>query len=102
MVDGFWFSAMLGAGIGGMYGLSAYFMSRSALHKSNRAFMVLVLGGMSARLFLTLIVIAIILVVVPIDKTVFVTTFFALFLVGLVLEITILHRRQSGTAKRTD
>ncbi len=99
MADGFWFSALLGAGIGGIYGISAYLISRSALQKSNRTFLLLVLGGMSARLFLTLAVITIILIAVPVDKPVFVIAFLALFVVGLVIETLILHRRTPGGAK---
>lgn len=94
MVNGFWFSALIGVGLGVMYGLSAYLASRTAMNRSHRSFMLLVLGGMMARLFLTILIITLILLLVPVNKLVFVVSFFVIFVIGLTLEIVILHRRQ--------
>lgn len=94
MVNGFWFSALIGVGLGVMYGLSAYLASRTAMNRSHRSFMLLVLGGMMARLFLTILIITLILLLVPVNKLVFVVSFFVIFVIGLALEILILHRRQ--------
>ena len=94
MMIGFWFSALIGISLGVGYGLSAIFVTRLAMDRPNRTFMVLVLGGMMARLFVTLLIITLILLLVPVDTMVFIVSFFVLFVVGLTLEVYLLHRRQ--------
>jgi hypothetical protein len=94
MMNGFWFSALIGIGLGVFYGLSAIFVTSWAMNKSHRSFMLLVLGGMMARLFVTILAITLILLLVPVDTMVFIISFFVLFVVGLVLEVVLLHRRQ--------
>ena len=101
MTEGFWFSALTGAGIAGLYSLAALFLGRIAVGSSQRAFMMLVLGGMVARIFVTLILLTLILLLTSLDSTALLAGFFIVFTIGLTAETIILHRQQSNIQKNS-
>ena len=98
MVDEFWISAIFGIITGGIYVLSGYVSLRLALKRSNQSLMMVVFGGMALRLFVAVSAIALIFALAPIDQKIFLAAFFVVFVIGLVLEISVLHR-QSDTTK---
>jgi len=91
MVESIWFGALAGISIGGLYTLSSYLTVRIALGKSDRMFMMLVLGGMAVRLFVTMLILALILAVAPVHRTALVAGFIVSFIAGLIIEIRLLH-----------
>jgi len=100
MTEGFWpesiwLSALVGAGIAGLYSLGALWLGKIAIRSSQRAFMMLVLGGMVARIFVTLILLTIILLLTSLESTALLAGFFIVFAIGLTAETIILHRRQN-------
>ncbi len=97
MEEGFWFSALIGLGIGAMYVLMVFLGLRLALRQKKHSFMAVVLGGMALRLFLAVGVIAIIVAVTDVDKVVFLATFLGVFLIGMIVEVVFLHQH-SGSA----
>jgi hypothetical protein len=101
MTEGFWFSALIGVGIAGLYSLAALFLGRIAVGSSQRAFMMLVLGGMVARIFVTLILLTLILLLTSLDSTALLAGFFIVFTIGLTAETIILHRQQSNIQKNS-
>lgn len=99
MIETIWFGSIAGLSIGGLYTLSSYLTVRYAIGKSDRMFMMLVLGGMAARLFVTMLILALILALVPVHRTALVAGFFISFTAGLIVEIRLLHSssgRSSG------
>ena len=96
MVESIWFGALAGLSIGGLYTLSSYLTIRIALGKSDRIFMTLVLGGLAVRLFVTMLILALILALVPVNRTALVAGFFISFIAGLIVEIRLLHSRQAA------
>ncbi|NNF03795.1 MAG: hypothetical protein HKN17_04950 [Rhodothermales bacterium] len=96
MVQSIWFGATAGLTIGGLYTLSSYLTIRFAFAKSNRQFMMLVLGGTAVRLFVTVLILALILALAPVHRTALVAGFFISFIAGLIVEIRLLHSRQAS------
>lgn len=96
MEEGFWFSAVLGLGIGGVYVLLIFLGLKLALRQKKHSFMLFIFGGMTVRLFLSVAAIALIIALVPIEKAVFLTAFLGVFLIGLIVEVVILHRQQGS------
>ncbi len=70
---------------------------RLALGRSKQSFMLFVFGGMAFRLFLAVAAIALIIALVTVNNVVFLAAFFGVFLIGLVLEIAVLHRHSDST-----
>lgn len=64
--------------------------------------MMIVMGGMVARLFVALIILTLILVFAPIHKVAFLLGFFVIFTIGLTLEIVTLHRQQQAISQQGD
>lgn len=84
---------VLGAGLGVAYGASSLLINRWALRfDEHRAFMIVSIGGLVLRLTGALLVVAITLLFTSTPVTPFVGTFFIIFVLGLALEIAILHR----------
>ena len=100
MGEGFWFSAILGLGIGGIYVLLVFLGLRVALRRKKHSFMNIIFGGMAIRLFLSVAAIAIVIALAPVDKAVFLTVFLGVFLIGLIVEVVLLHRQQGSPQKR--
>ena len=100
MEDGFWFSAVLGSGIGGIYVLLVFLSLRLAVRRSKHSFITVILGGMGIRLFLAVTAIVIIIALVPVDQVVFLTAFLGVFLIGLTIEVVILFRQKGSPESR--
>lgn len=100
MGDGFWFSAVLGSGIGGIYVFLVFLSLRIAVRRPKHSFIIVILGGMTIRLFLAVTAIAIVIALVPVDKVVFLTAFLGVFLIGLTIEVVILYRQQKSTERQ--
>lgn len=94
MTDGNWISALAGAAVGIAYGITSWWMVRRAVRRSPKTFLLLIMGGMLLRLLVASIVVVAVLVWSPVDPAVFIATFFGLFVISLILEVTTLHRRQ--------
>ena len=100
MEDGIWFSLALGLATGGIYLLLMYLSLRLARDRSRHSFMMIVFGGMGVRLFVAAATVTLVIVLAPVSEVVYLSTFFCLFLIGLVLEVLVLHRRYaSGTGE---
>lgn len=79
--------------LGLSYALAGYLMSRRAQSSPDR-FMFWVAGGMAIRMFVALAVIALVLATAPVDTTTFLGSFLTLFVLGVIVEIAVAHRRQ--------
>jgi hypothetical protein len=99
MEDGFWFSTALGLGTGGIYLLLVYLSLRLARGMGRRMFMMVVFGGMAIRLFVMASVIAIVIALASVSKVVYLAAFFVVFLIGLALEVVVVHRERSMPAQ---
>ena len=88
------FSLTLGTLIGACYVVSAYATFRFAAGRSQRVFLLVALGGVGIRLLAAASVIALVIALTDVHQPLFLGSFFAVFVVGLVLEVTLLHRRQ--------
>lgn len=67
----------------------AYIFFKKSLKKQNKQFMLLVFGGMSFRLFLLLLLFALIIIFLKIDRYAFIFTFLILYFISLTWEISI-------------
>ena len=88
-----------GAGIGAVYVLSAYLMFRFSLSRGQRMFLIVALGGIGIRLLVAVSVITLILVLTSVNQPAFLGGFFAVFVLGLILEIVLLHRGQLAASQ---
>ena len=102
MTEGMWFSALVGAGIAGLYSFAALWLGKLAVNSSQRTFMMIVMGGMVARLFVTVIALTLILLFTSLDSTALLVGFFIVFAIGLTAETIILHRKQSNMLKDSE
>jgi len=100
MTDEMLNSVLLGVSIGGVYVLAAYLSFRFALGRSHKIFFVVALGGVGARLFVATALISLVLALTAVNQPAFFGGFFAVFVVGLVLEIVFLHRGQLAAAQK--
>lgn len=92
-MSSWWMGVLAGGGLGVAYGVASLLMNRWALRfDAHRAFMIVSLGGLVVRLLGALVVVALTLLFTSIPVTSFVGAFFIIFVLGLALEITILHR----------
>jgi len=101
MEDGFWFSAALGIATGGMYVLLVYAGLRLARGMGRKTFMMIVFGGMAIRLFVAAAVIALVVALAPVSKIVYLATFFGFFLIGLILEVIVVHRNRFSAGQES-
>lgn len=93
MPSKWWLDVGLGVGLGALYIAALLLTTRYAVRrKSSRRFMLIFIGGMAARAALALITIVLILLLVPVDAPRFVGSFLVVFLVGLALEVRMVHR----------
>ena len=102
MTEGIWLAALIGASIAGLYSLAALLLGKLAVKSSQRTFMVIVMGGMVARLFVTIIILTLILLFTSLDSTGLLAGFFIVFAIGLTAETIILHRQQSSVLKESE
>lgn len=88
-------SVGLGAAIGVLYILISLLANRAALRKGQRTFMMIVVGGMLARMTVTLGAVVLILLLMPVQQTAFIGAFAGVFVIGTILEV--LHLRRITT-----
>lgn len=98
LLSAWWWSAGLGAGLGVLYILISLLANRLALRKGQRTFMMIVLGGMIARMFAALVGVVLILLLLPVEQIVFIGSFFGVFVIGMIVEV--LHLRRGATAEQ--
>ncbi len=94
-----WWSAGLGVGIGLLYSAASFVATWFAMRQDQRLFMVIVLGGMMARMATALVVVVLILLLLPVEPPVFIGSFLGVFIVGMIVEVWRLHRRMSAPRK---
>ena len=92
---------LIGAGIGASYVLSAYIMFRFALSRGQRMFLIISLGGIGIRLLVAISAITLILVLSSVHQPAFLGGFFAVFVLGLILEVLMLHRGQQAASQKS-
>ena len=102
MSDGILISALSGVGLAFAYSAAATFLGRIAMRSSRRTFMMIVMGGMVARMFVALLILTLVLVFAPIHKTAFLLGFFVVFLIGMTYEILSLHKQQQAASRDGD
>ncbi len=98
MTDGYWISALAGAGIAAIYSVAAFLLGRLAMKSSQRTFMMIVMGGTVARLFVAMIILTLIILFAPVNQMAFLAGFFAIFVIGLAGEIVTLHKTQKAAS----
>ena len=84
---------LAGTVLGLAYAFAGFFMSRRAQTSPDK-FLLWVAGGMAVRMFVALAIIALVLAVAPVDSSIFLGSFLTLFVLGVILEIATVHRRQ--------
>ena len=87
-----WSSVGLGAGMGLLYIVVSLLATRFALRQAPRTFMMIVLGGMVARMGAALLAVVLILYLLPVEQTAFVGSFFGVFIVGMIAEVLYVRR----------
>jgi len=97
-----WLSALVGASIAGLYSLTALWLGKLAVKSSQQTFMMIVMGGMVARLFVTVILLTLILLLTSLDSAGLLAGFFIVFAIGLTAETIILHRQQNSIQKESE
>jgi len=86
-------SVALGVGIGLSYVLASLVSLRLAARFDRApAFMLVFFGGMLVRLVLALVLVGLVLALLAVQAGVFVGSFLVVFLIGLIVEISRLHR----------
>lgn len=101
MTDEILGSVLLGAFIGAMYVIAAYFSFRFAHGRSQKIFLMVALGGIGVRLFVAVALIALVFALSPVNQPAFLGGFFAVFVLGLILEVTFLHRSQLAATRES-
>lgn len=90
-----WTSVVLGVALGLANAAASFLLYRVARNKSHGTFMAIVLGGMVARMFAVLALLALVIVFLPVSRVAFIGAFFATFAVAMTAEIILLQRRAS-------
>ena len=99
-----WLSLLLGIGVGGLYGLAFFFTASFANRFSDNRLLLIVFGGMLARMAILLLAVTAIVLFVPVDVYVFAIALAATVLLSLSIEVWILYRRMksaSNTGQKT-
>ena len=94
-----WWSAGLGIGIGLLYSLASLVTSRLALRREQGLFMVIVFGGMLARMLAALVAVVLILWLIPVEQVIFIGSFLGVFVIGIGADVWRLHRARSASRK---
>ncbi len=91
-----WSSVGLGTAMGLLYTVVSLLAHRFALRQGPRTFMMIVLGGMAARMGVALIAMVLILYLLPVEQAAFVGSFLGVFIVGMIVEVLYVHRAASA------
>ena len=87
-----WFSIAIGAALGAAY-VAASFVAHKRALRSGKRFLLIVVATMFIRMFVALIFLAGILLLLPVTASVFLGSFFVMFIIGLIAEIWLINRR---------
>jgi hypothetical protein len=82
-------SYLLGAGLNLINSFLAYLFFKKSLKMKNKQFLILVFGGMTARLLLMLALFSLIIIFLKIDIYAFIFTFLVIYFISLAWEISI-------------
>lgn len=81
--------------MGFLYAASSMLVTKSALRQNQRVFMILVFGGMLGRMVVALGAIAAIVLLLPVQRIPFLSTFLVFLVIGIGLEIRWLAIRKN-------
>lgn len=95
-MDDVWMSVGWGAGIGLLYAVASLATARLAARFGDRQFMLIFMGGMMARLAVAVVLVMLVLVLVDVHRLAFISTLLFVFLVGLAIEIWVVHRHRAA------
>ncbi len=88
---------MLGLAIGGLYGGAVFGVVRLANRYQDSRFLIFVFGGMLLRMVVVLLVVSAVLLFLPVHIVAFASALAGAILLGLGLEVWMLHRRLHST-----
>ena len=94
-----WLSLILGLGVGGLYGIAFLLTSKFAYRFNDNRFLIIIFGGMLARMALLLLVVTGIVLFVDAVKAnvfAFASALTGSLLLSLCLEVWILYRRMQA------
>lgn len=94
-------SVALGGGIGLLYGVASWLTARLAMRygrgrSGSSRFMALFVAGMLVRMALALVLVVLMLLWVEVQVFAFVGTLLLVFLLGLGIEVWVVHHRLPG------
>jgi hypothetical protein len=92
-------AAALGAGLAALNSLAAYALVLWSARRSTNTFLGVVLGGMVGRMGVMLAAVVVAVLVLGLPKIPLAVSLLGHFVVLLVLELTVLHRRTSSPAE---
>ena len=93
-------AVVAGGGLAALNTILAYFLVLWSAGRSTNVFLGAVLGGMVGRMALMLAAVVTGILVLELPRVPFASSLLAFFVLFLVLELTILHRRTSAAAAR--
>ena len=93
LMASWWLSVGLGAGLGLLYIGASVVVNRFAATRPGNSFLLIFVSGMMIRLAVALSFITVVLLLLPVTPLAFIGSFFAVFCIGLVLEVSSLHRK---------
>jgi hypothetical protein len=94
-----WMSIGFGIAIGLFHALASLGVSHVAGRFASQDYLMIYLGGMVLRLVLTAALVVLVVLLAPLDPAGFLIALFAVFFVGLVWEVLLLHRRAAEQSK---
>lgn len=102
MMEHWWVGAALGTGLGVAYGVSSLLINRWALRlEGPKKFVIASIGGVAVRMLAALGLVAFVLLLTAVHAAAFVGAFFIVFVLGLALEIAILHRTANANGSHS-
>jgi hypothetical protein len=96
MASASWLSIGLGVATGLFHGLAGAAIVRIAARFAPQNFVKIYLGGMAGRLFVTLMLVVLLVLLAPLERTAYAVSFFLVFFAGLIVEVAWLHRRANA------
>ena len=92
-LSAWWGSAGLGIGIGLLYSAASLVANWYAMRQNQHVFLLIVVGGMVVRMTIALALIALVVVLGPVQQTAFFASFLGVFEMGMIVEVLRLHRK---------
>ncbi len=92
-LSAWWGSVGLGIGIGLLYNAASLVANWYAMRQNQRVFLLIVVGGMVVLMTIALALVALVVVLVPVQQTAFFASFLGVFVMGMIVEVLRLHRK---------